>query len=103
MYREESKFKRKTWVFKNTISGDRPFPPLGVPVSITPEQLLVLVRALLKDQNDDDDDDEDQERPFLFFLDEEQIRETLEETFKRIYINKERTVPVIFKPQSLFR
>lgn len=76
-------------------------------MSAGPEQLLVLVRALLADQQKDDDDDENsddiKERPFLFFLDEEEIKTSLADTFNRIIINKERTVPVIFKPQSLFR
>lgn len=82
--------------------GDRPYPPLSVPVDIKPDQLLVLIRALLA-QDEDQDEDEVKDRPFKFYLESEEIIQTLDETIQKLLVNKERTVPIIFKPQAIFR
>lgn len=80
--------------------GERPFPAISVPVDITPDKLRVLLVALLKEE---DDEDETAERPFNFYLSDRQIESTLDECMKWLLIDQERTVPVIFKPQSVFR
>ena len=82
-----------------------------MPVSLGPEKLLVLLRALLKQRReqdgDDDDDDDDHEaileRQYLFYVGEEEVKNTIKECFKRVLVNKERTLPVIYKPQAMFR
>lgn len=83
-----------------TETGDRPFPPLSVPVNITPEKLQLLLHTLIKADNGDEDD---LDRPFAFFLQDREIQEDLAECMQWMLINQERTVPVIFKPQSIFK
>ena len=34
---------------------------------------------------------------------EEEVRSTLGECLKRVIVNRERTLPVIYKPQAMFR
>ena len=34
---------------------------------------------------------------------EEEVKSTLRECFKRVLVNRERTLPVIYKPQAMFR
>jgi len=81
------------------------FSPLSVPVSVKPAQLLSLVRALLKERDEDDEDEEGslQERPILFFVQEQEITESLKDTMAMLLVNRERAVPVVYKPQSVFR
>ena len=50
----------------------------------------------------DDDDDEEAalERPYLFYVGEEEVKATLVESLKRVIVNRERTLPIIYKPQA---
>lgn len=85
-------------------SGSTPFPPLSVPESIGAEQLAVLLKTLLKNQQSEDEGDEDLEfRPFLFYLQEEEIKESLNAALNNVIVDRERNLPVTFKPQALFR
>eukprot|EP00095_Tigriopus_kingsejongensis_P005939 maker-scaffold316_size209483-snap-gene-1.29 protein:Tk05939 transcript:maker-scaffold316_size209483-snap-gene-1.29-mRNA-1 annotation:"notchless protein homolog 1" len=83
-----------------TETGQRPFPPMSVPVGITTDKLQVLLQALLRAE---DEDSEDADRPFAFYLQDREIQVDLAECMKWMLINQERTVPVIFKPQSVFK
>lgn len=69
-------------------------------MNITPEKLQLLLHTLIKADNGDEDD---LDRPFAFFLQDREIQEDLAECMQWMLINQERTVPVIFKPQSIFK
>ena len=43
------------------------------------------------------------ERPYLFYVGEEEVKMSLGECLKRVIVNRERTLPVIYKPQAMFR
>ena len=86
--------------------GDPSFSQLSVPLNVNSSQLLSLVRALIKAEGDnDEDEDEDgvDDRPFLFYVQDQEITSSLEETLRPLFVDKERAVPVVFKPQSLFK
>ena len=43
------------------------------------------------------------ERPILFYVSENQVTETLESTISNLLVNRERALPVVYKPQAIFR
>jgi hypothetical protein len=89
------------------LSGQLEFSPLSVPLGVKPPQLLSLVRALIKDrQNQQDDEDEEDDlldRPILFFVEDKEVVDSLDATLAQLLVNKERAVPVTYKPQAIFR
>ena len=65
-----------------------------------------MVEFILKDGDDDDDEEDEEamlERPYLFYVGEEEVKSSIRECFKRVLVNRERTLPVIYKPQAMFR
>lgn len=93
-------------VFRGT--GERSFPSFSIGADVTPKKLEILIQTLIKqsrDQDDDDDDEDDDlsDRPFLFYLGGEEISVNLGECLDKLNINKERTLPILFKPQAVFK
>ena len=73
---------------------------------MTPTQLRSLIRALIKaegDDNDDEDGESADDRPFLFYVQDQEVKDNLEETLRPLFVDRERAIPVVFKPQSLFK
>ena len=56
-------------------SGEEPFPPFEVPKDITPAKLLLVLRAFLTD-------DESKTRPYLFFVNNQEVSVSLSETLR---------------------
>lgn len=55
-------------------------------------------------QEDQDEDDEDAlDRPYLFYVGDEEVRTNLKECLWRVIVNRERTVPIVYKPQAIFK
>ena len=48
----------------------------------------------------DDDEEAALERPYLFYVGEEEVKATLRESLKRVIVNRERTLPIVYKPQA---
>ena len=80
-----------------------------MPLDISQKKLEVLIQALIKQHNEDEGADEDEDefidpdRPFLFYLGAEEIKEKLAEVMEKVDVNKERTVPIVYKPQAVFK
>ena len=88
-------------------TGEPRFDPFSISLSIGPDQLLQLLRALFKEHRDDEGDAEDEDdwerRPFRFFVDEISVDESLNATLSQLLFDRERTVPVTFKAQASFQ
>jgi hypothetical protein len=67
-----------------------------VPVNVSPDDLLVILRAFITD-------DDEREKPVLFYLAQTEITSTLAECMKKHLVNLERTLPITFKPQAIFK
>lgn len=75
-------------------SGVEAGPPLDLPIAVTKQQIELILNALLK--NDD-------LRPYLFFINDKEILNTLEETLGSINIDVESVLDVVYQPQAVFR
>ncbi len=105
----DSSDEEMTVQFENE-DGARPFPSFSIPVSLGQDKLIVLLRALLKQKREEDGDDDDEEAaeeadstPYLFYVGEEEVRTDIRECLKRLVVNRERTLPIVYKPQAIFR
>merc|ERR1719481_2476516 len=74
-------------------SGEAPFPPFEVPKDISPQKLLLVLKAFLPDE-------EDQTRPYLFFVNNKEVSVTLAETLKYQLIDYESTISIVYQPGS---
>ncbi|XP_055681627.1 protein Notchless [Lutzomyia longipalpis] len=75
-------------------TGEEAGPPLDLPTGTTVSQLGLICNALLK--NDDP-------TPFLFFVNEEEIKESLEKTLNLKKTDTENVVDIVYQPQAVFR
>merc|ERR1719319_1680982 len=77
-------------------SGESPFPPFEVPKSISPAKLLLILRAFLTDEDE-------KNRPYLFFVNEQEVTESLSATLHYQIIDYESTLSIVYQPQAVFR
>ena len=77
-------------------SGEEPFPPFEVPKDITPAKLLLVLRAFLTEE-------EEKTRPYLFFVNNQEVSVSLSETLRYQLIDYEKTVRIVYQPQAVFR
>lgn len=77
-------------------TGECPFPPFEVPRGISPDKLLLVIRAFLTD-------DEEKNRPYLFFVNNTEITETLAGVLKYQLVDYEKTLSIVYQPQAVFR
>lgn len=80
-------------------NGEKNFPAFSVPVNVTNDKLKLLLQAF--QQNSEDDEDFD--LPYLFFINGHEIQSSIEECVKHQIINTEKTVPIIYQPQAVFK
>ena len=73
-------------------SGEAPFPPFEVPKDITPAKLLLVLKAFLPEEDE-------QNRPYLFFVNNQEVSVTLAETLKYQLIDYETTLSIVYQPQ----
>ena len=73
-------------------SGEAPFPPFEVPKDITPAKLLLVLKAFLPEE-------EEHNRPYLFFVNNQEVSVTLAETLKYQLID----LSIVYQPQAVFR
>jgi len=76
--------------------GEAPFPPFEVPKNITPEKLLLVLKAFLVEE-------EDKNKPYLFFVNNQEVSINLAETLKYQLIDYESTLQIVYQPQAVFR
>lgn len=77
-------------------TGDTPFPPFEVPRDIPPAKLLLIIRASLTDEAE-------RNRPYLFFVNQQEITDNLAETLKYQIVDYEATLSIVYQPQAVFR
>jgi len=77
-------------------TGETPFPPFEVPKDISPAKLLLVIRAFLTD-------DDEKNRPYLFFVNQQEITTSLADTLKFQLIDYEATLNIVYQPQAVFR
>jgi hypothetical protein len=56
---------------------------------------------LTKENGDDEDDDPD--RPYLFFINGHEIKTNITDCLKYQLVDTEKTVPIVYQPQAVFR
>jgi len=77
-------------------NGQTTFQPFEVPRDISPQKLQLVLKALFTDEAD-------KNRPYLFFVNDAEIKETLSETTKFMLIDYEKTLHIVYQPQAVFR
>jgi ribosome assembly protein 4 len=74
--------------------------PIDIPLSVNKNGLEKLVHALLIAENKEADDDV----PYAFFVNDDEINNTLDETLKdQGHANFEKTIDIIYQPQALYK
>ena len=90
-------------------TGEAPFSSFAVPKNVTPEKLKLLLQAFHKTQpkdkakSEDDDEDAFEDVPYLFFINEHEIKTTVADCIKHQIVNTEKSVPIVFQPQAVFK
>ena len=85
-------------------SGESNFSAFSVPKSASKEKLMLLLKAFQKlEVKKGEDDDEDLDIPYLFFINGHEIQSTIAECVKYQIVNTEKTVPIVFQPQAVFK
>merc|ERR1712029_1196141 len=85
-------------------SGESNFSAFSVPKSASKEKLMLLLKAFQKlEVKKGEDDDEDLDVPYLFFINGHEIQSTIAECVKFQIVNTEKTVPIVFQPQAVFK
>jgi ribosome assembly protein 4 len=74
--------------------GEDTGPQMEVPVDVTTDQLKELINKLLENED---------ETPYSFFVDEMEVVESLKDSIAQSQHSPERVLPVVYKPQAVFR
>eukprot|EP00092_Neocalanus_flemingeri_P024068 GFUD01026108.1.p1 GENE.GFUD01026108.1~~GFUD01026108.1.p1 ORF type:complete len:493 (+),score=112.93 GFUD01026108.1:94-1572(+) len=77
-------------------AGEAPFPPFEVPKDISPEKLLLILRAFLSEEDE-------KNTPYLFFVNNHEVSSSLSETLRTQVVDYESTLQVVYQPQAVFR
>jgi len=79
-------------------TGESMFQPFEVPRSISPQKLQLILQALFTE-------DTEKNRPYLFFVNDKEVRESLSATFAQFHqiIDYEKTLHITYQPQAVFR
>ena len=85
--------------------GDSSFSAFSVPKSVTKEKLMLLLKAFqkLEVKKGEEEDEEDLDVPYLFFINGHEIQTSLSECIKYQIVNTEKTVPIVYQPQAVFK
>eukprot|EP00088_Acartia_fossae_P069084 TRINITY_DN8923_c0_g2_i6.p1 TRINITY_DN8923_c0_g2~~TRINITY_DN8923_c0_g2_i6.p1 ORF type:complete len:501 (-),score=73.96 TRINITY_DN8923_c0_g2_i6:38-1513(-) len=77
-------------------NGQTMFQPFEVPRNITPQKLQLVLKALFTDESD-------KNRPYLFFVNDTEIKENLSTATQFMIIDYEKTLHITYQPQAVFR
>ena len=88
-------------------TGETPFAPFSIPKNVTAGKLKALLQAFREQYKDtselDEKDDDDDDRPYLFFINDHEIKTDIYECVQHQILNIEKTVPIVYQPQAVFR
>ena len=91
------------------ILGETPYSAFSVPKDVSTEKLKLLLRAFhqveksSKSKKDDEEDEDFMDVPYLFFINGHEIKSTIDECIKYQILNTEKTVPIVYQPQAIFK
>ena len=57
----------------------------------------------MNDLNGEDEDEEEEDTPYLFFINGHDIKTNIFDCIRHQIINAEKTVPIVYQPQAVFR
>ena len=85
--------------------GDSSFSAFSVPKTATKEKLMLLLKAFqkLEVKKGEEEDEDDLDVPYLFFINGHEIQSSLAECIKYQILNTEKTVPIVYQPQAVFK
>ncbi|EDW13082.2 protein Notchless [Drosophila mojavensis] len=75
-------------------TGEEAGPPIDLPSGITTQQLGLICNALLKNE---------EATPYLFFVGEDEIKKSLEETIDLSTVDTENVIDIVYQPQAVFK
>ncbi|XP_058442832.1 protein Notchless [Malaya genurostris] len=74
-------------------TGETAGPPLDLPINVTKQQLKLILNSLLKNE---------EQTPFLFFINDDEIRDTIQQTLITKQLDTEDVLEIIYQPQAVF-
>ena len=86
--------------------GETPFASFSIPKNVTADKLKTLLLAFRKQLNElngDDEDEEEEDTPYLFFINGHDIKTNIYDCVRHQIINAEKTIPIVYQPQAVFR
>lgn len=75
-------------------TGDPAGAPFDLPLDITTDQLQLICKAVLH---------QDDHATYSFFVEDREITESLKSTLQGIDLNTEKVLDIIYQPQAIFR
>lgn len=95
-------------------SGEEAGPPIDLPVTVDVQQLELICNAILKNVSSPTKHKcslillsffsfQDNQTPYLFFVNEEEIKKGLKETLDLKKLDIEKVLDIVYQPQSLFK
>jgi hypothetical protein len=62
-----------------------------------------FVNPFEQDKDDSDEEEDDSDRPYLFFINGQEIKTDIVACLKQVLVDTEKTVPIVYQPQAVFR
>ncbi|XP_058128294.1 protein Notchless [Anopheles ziemanni] len=75
-------------------AGEEAGPPVTLPIELEKDQLEQICNALFKNE---------EPTPYLFFVEEKEIKESIEKTIDLKKLNIEDVLDIVYQPQAVFR
>merc|ERR1711963_1302411 len=101
---EEEEEEEQIEVQFQSETGDSSFSAFSVPKTATKEKLMLLLKAFQQlEVKKSEDEDDDLDVPYLFFINGHEIQSSIAECIKYQILNTEKTVPIVFQPQAVFK
>ncbi len=86
------------------LGEENEFPAFSVPKNVTNDKLKLLLQAFQATQTQKGEDEEvDLDVPYLFFINGHEIQSSIAECIRHQILNTEKTVPIIYQPQAVFK
>merc|ERR1711963_804091 len=102
---EEEEEEEQIEVQFQSETGDSSFSAFSVPKTASKEKLMLLLKAFqqLEVKKGEEKDEDDLDVPYLFFTNGHEIQSSIAECIKYQILNTEKTVPIVYQPQAVFK